>query len=472
MVVDELILDCPSFGTDKIVKVVKEKETYNITNTLPFSGIYSITKKSCKLQQESSSGNIQANSNFIFTPNGDGEYTLTFEVDDKKQTIILTHYPTIINSIIKGVKDSLCSDNCGCNKDADNCLVYQDLFAEMQLMLGLYKSIPTCGGKDAIKSFISNAVSTYRCELVNLFCEKELELKTQGTYKKSVVLTKKLIAINYLALYFYELWITNPAQQYVDYVNHKYKINSIKDCINKAGIEIFALQTIFDQITASCDDDYTCNVGCLKNLNRPYNEEFSFEVNTQLSGIYSSIELTNTCFEDDIFINKVIYRDSTFKVLVKANSGQNPTTVPPGGVITLDFVFEGTKTIPTVLNIPFIHDGVIVHSFTIRFINGETPNKPPVITDIIKQLENRTPYTFTVADFENHFTDADGDTLDRVVIVGDTSRLTLNGNPYISGTEINRNNITDLVYTPLDTDDLYQVILEWMAYDSYGLPSN
>ena len=87
-------------------------------------------------------------------------------------------------------------------------------------------------------------------------------------------------------------------------------------------------------------------------------------------------------------------------------------------------------------------------------------------------MDNRNPYTFTVADFENYFTDPDGDTLERIVIVGDTIRFTLNGQPYISGTEINRNNITSLIYTPLDTDDIYSVVLHWMAYDSYGLPSN
>ena len=64
-----------------------------------------------------------------------------------------------------------------------------------------------------------------------------------------------------------------------------------------------------------------------------------------------------------------------------------------------------------------------------------------------------------------------GDTLDKIVLLGDTSRFTLDGIPYESGTIITKANITKLKYTPLDTDTNYDVLLQWKAYDNRGLSS-
>ena len=80
-------------------------------------------------------------------------------------------------------------------------------------------------------------------------------------------------------------------------------------------------------------------------------------------------------------------------------------------------------------------------------------------------------YDVIIEDFENNFTDVDGDTLDKIVLIGDTSRFTLDGIPYQSGTIITKANITKLKYTPLDTDTNYDILLQWKAYDNRGLSS-
>ena len=475
MLIDQLLVECPEIGTDKIVKMVKEKETYKFSNLLIFSGTYSIIKKSCSFPNSSITGNILANSDFVFSPEKDGEYIITFNIDDKRQTITITHYPSIIKSIVKSTRTALCSCGCGCGGDcnslAKSCLSYQDVFAETQLLLGLFKTIPNCEGKDVIKLFTYLSIDLYKCDLFSLFCDKELELKLKGESEFSSTLTKKLITINYLALYFYELWITNPLEEFVKFHEQKYKFKKIKDCLLKAGIDIFALQTIWDQITAPCEEPITCPINCFSNIVDPALLSYSFVVGTALNGMYHRVTLRNTC-DETLFFDRLIFLDSDFQVQIRNASGTNPASILSGGTLDVDIKFVGTKNQPTVITVPFTYQGVLINTYEIRFINPETPNRPPIIVDIIKELDNRNPYTFTVADFENYFTDPDGDTLERIVIVGDTIRFTLNGQPYISGTEINRNNITSLIYTPLDTDDIYSVVLHWMAYDSYGLPSN
>lgn len=477
MIVDELLIDCPEIGKDKIVTMVKERESYVFTNLLSVPITYNINRKSCGLDVSNGTGNIDNNGKYIFTPEREGEFIVSFSDGDKKQTIIFTHYPTIIKSIIKNVSFALCHNEddcgCGCDKEGKECLTYQSVFAETQLLLGLFKGIPNCSGKDVIREFLYHSLDAYRCDLISLFCDKELELKLKGQAEFSSKLTKKLIAINFLALYFYELWITNPLPEYVKFVNDKYKFNTLKNCLLASGIDVFILQTIFDQITAPCDDEpIVCPIGCFKNITTPDTLVYNFNVGEVLNGIYHTVTLMNSCAESVIFMNRVIYKDDTFKVQVKSTSNSSFIDILPGGTVDVDIYFIGTKNIPSVINLPFKFDNILINTYQINFNSQETPNRPPIITDIIKELANRTPYTFTVLDFESHFTDLDGDILDRIVIVGDVSRFTLNGVPYQSGTEINRNNITNLVYTPLDTDTVYSVVLDWMAYDSYGLPSN
>jgi hypothetical protein len=479
MLIDQLLIDCPEIGTDKIVKMVKEKETYRFTNLLSFPSTYNIVKKSCSISESAITGNILASSDFVFSPEKDGEYSISFTSidgnDTLKQTIILTHYPTIIKSIIKSTRTALCNCGCGCqgecNSLAKACLSYQTVFSEIQLLLGLFKSIPNCEGKDVIKLFNYLSIDLYKCDLFSLFCSKELDLKLKGESEFSSALTKKLITINYLSMYFYELWITNPLEEFVKYHEEKYKFRYIKDCLLKAGIDIFALQTIWDQITTPCEEPVTCSIGCFTNTILSDLFTYTFTIGTQLNGIYHTVTLRNTC-EEQLFFDKLIFLDNDFQIQIRNKTGSNPASILPNATFDVDIKFIGTKNQPTVINVPFNYQGQLINTYEVRFINPDVPNRPPVIVDIFKELENRDPYTFTVADFENYFTDADGDILERIVIVGDTSRFTINGQPYVSGTEINRSNITALVYTPLDTDTLYQVVLNWMAYDSYGLPSN
>ena len=198
----------------------------------------------------------------------------------------------------------------------------------------------------------------------------------------------------------------------------------------------------------------------------------TFDLNQQLNGIYHTIEVKNTCSTPQLFVNKAIYTDDTFSVIVKANSSTNPTTVNPGEELALNIIYKGTKPVYSLIPVYFNNEGKNIALYNILFRdNIVVENTPPIIEDIVKVLENRTAYTFTVTDFENHFTDIDGDTLDKIVLIGDTSRFTLDGIPYQSGTIITKANITKLKYTPLDTDTNYDVLLQWKAYDNRGLSS-
>lgn len=137
------------------------------------------------------------------------------------------------------------------------------------------------------------------------------------------------------------------------------------------------------------------------------------------------------------------------------------------------------------LNIPVKYNGIYLGSnlhpnFLIN-INGNSSvyalvvsvprqNQPPVISDITISLNNRQDYTLTLSDFESHFTDVDGDSLDAVIIEGNTSNYRLAGQPIVSGTQIPKSQIVsgNLVKLAPNTDIYVEESVVWKAVDSYG----
>lgn len=478
MLVDEPIIECTNFEKG-LITFVKFKEDYTFYNIATGVGYYTITSSTCSTTTQVKEGNLAVNESFIFTPDGDGEYTIIFTVGNKKQKIVLTHYPSLIKAVVRDIKEALC--NCGCTSpkndcisvEAKNCLTYQNVFGDISLLTNIYCTIEKCNSKNVIRNFISSAISYYKCNLFSLFCSKELETKLQGRAKYSDKMFKKMIAINYLSLYFYEILISSPLKESTSYINKKFKYGIIQDCILKAGIDISDMKNIFDDITY-CEEDIppVCTLGCITPVTPPTELKFTFETNQIVTGIHHIVNVKNTCLDEVYFFNRLLFKDFEFKVKTASISNDNPTLLLSGETTSVNIIFEGTKSIPTVIKVPYKIDNVLISNYTIEFKDPINPNRPPVITDILKVLSNRLPYTFTIVDFETHFSDPDGDQMAKIELVGDTSRFKLNGIPYVSGTPIDRNNINQLVYIPLDTDDEYGVVVNWKAWDSHGLPSN
>ena len=109
-----------------IINIVKVKEDYNIYNTSSNSVYYNITEKNCEgIETVLLSGNIIEQSFITFSPTKDGEYLLTFTNQEEiTKHIIISHYPTLLNSFVKNIEELFCiEDVCGCNDIEDiNCI--------------------------------------------------------------------------------------------------------------------------------------------------------------------------------------------------------------------------------------------------------------------------------------------------------------------------------------------------------------
>lgn len=477
MLIDEIILDCDDDFKKGLVKFIKEKNEYLFYNLTSTIGYYIATYTNCNKKTQIITGTILPNGTIRFVPEKDGEYIITFTIGEDKEKVILSHYPSLIKSVVRDVKEVLCADcDCGCHdcdSEGNACLRYQNVFGDFSLLLGIYKTIEKCNSKHIIRDFVAQAIQYYKCDLINHFCDKELEVKVEGSAKYSDTMFKKILAIQYLGLYFYERMVNSPLEENVKYLNRLFHWKTIKACVNKAGVDLTDMETLFSMITY-CETDIPieCTTGCIIPTQPPTVHKFTYWVDEQVQGVQHITSIKNGCPEEDSFVDRLLYKDGTFKVLVRNTQGENPLFLLSGEIADINVIFDGTKAVPTFIRVPFKYKGVLINTYEIEFKSKEEPNRPPIISEVIKELENRQPYSFTVQDFEDHFVDPDGDALLKIEIVGDTSRFRLNAVPYISGTAITRDNITSLVYLPLDNDDDYNIVLNWKAYDEHGLGSN
>ena len=467
--------------------LVKEEETYIISNGSGAKAYYNIVRKGCKGTEELLiSDNVDIDGIITFTPVLDGEYVVTIhkeeglgEDDEEKEVIIISHYNTLIKSIVEDLTILLCSNNCGpstdCNKESDAYIKSQIVLGNILLYAGITKTI-SCDNNDiyVIPKSVAFIIDDIKCDLVQMYCDILLIKRLTGDYKYDTKMLKKMLSIYYLVMYFYEREITSTKVS-LDYLNNKYNYYALKACILKLEVDITLTDNLFSQIyyEGCMIDTNTCDLSCFKPTELPTDKTYAFDVGTQVFGMYDTITLRNTCNTAQVFVNRTIYNDGQFSVKLKSKDPSNNITIAPGASFLVDVVFSGTKSVYTALNIPLNYEGSLINTYLITFNELVVElNTPPQINEILIELDNRQVKNFTIADFENNFIDADGDILGKIVLVGDTTRLYFDGNPYISGTIITRNNINKLSYIPLDTDTLYDINLFWAAYDSRGLKSD
>lgn len=464
--------------------VIKQKETYIIHNTTLYPGYFSVVKKGCASEVPFVSGNIASNSNATLIPTEDGEYVVNIIINSVEEQFTISHYPLVIKAVVRDLEKSLCNSDCGCgdntpdclSKEGQACLSYQLLFGNIGMLMGIIKTI-NCDNTDVniLAKVANRAINVNKCDLLALFCEARIEVNITGSIKYKPLMFQKIVSIYYLCLYLYEKEITNKEKEYITYLDNKYNYRVLKACILKAEIDILLVENLFTEVyyDACGTPDTSCDLSCFQPTIASVDKLHDFLINQQLDGIYDTVILKNTCGTPQLFMNRTIYKDETFSLKAVAQSSVNPAEIQPGEELLVNIVFKGTKPSYSVLTIPFNYEGALVNTYKVRFLPPvEVSNTAPVITDIVKSINNRTPYQFTATDFEAHFTDVDGDYMDKIVLVGDTTRYTLDNLPYASGTPISRSNISGLKYTPLDTDNYYEVVVNWKAYDDKGLESN
>jgi hypothetical protein len=172
----------------------------------------------------------------------DGKYRLDLSTETPEQaTENINYFLTLQKSIIMDAQDSVCDCNCGCGDCADTPGSSEALLTTRS-KLDIFKLLTNPDYDECFKA----AAEASKCDLASIVYCNILQESVNGINVYNETLAMKMIAIDYLAMYFCELkGLTD--QEDIDYVNDKFNAETMLCCISKLGIDI---QAIKDAINA------------------------------------------------------------------------------------------------------------------------------------------------------------------------------------------------------------------------------
>jgi len=210
----------------------------------------------CTADDVEATGTIAVDENFEVIFPQDGYFQMVLTEGANESNIYFKYYLNLQLSMIEDIFTVLCPCDCGCS----DCV---------NLSTDQYKALLTARNKiDIFKYLVSPKYDTSfttvhkgaSCLIEpKLYCDIDTEGVT-GLASYNQELTKQLIALDYLAMYFTDLkGVTD--QDEIDYINSKYQSESILCCINKLGINIKEIETLInDMATITMDSGAYVNL--------------------------------------------------------------------------------------------------------------------------------------------------------------------------------------------------------------------
>lgn len=138
----------------------------------------------------------------------------------------------------------------------------------------------------------------------------------------------------------------------------------------------------------------------------------------------------------------------------------NNVTISGSGILSLKMIHKPSTTQSNQL-VDFYYDNGAI-SINVSY------NSKPIANDIIRDINNRSNYVFSLTDFTSAYTDFDFDTLKEISIFGNVTGFEYNTAPYNEGEWIPVTNINAglLQYNALSQDAYYETNNTWKAKDN------
>jgi len=191
-------------------------------------------------------GTIEPGVNYKLPIKVDGRYSVKLELLDTESTIIINHYVKLQLSTIESIFSVTCDCGCGCADCTDlNLDIYKALLATRNKIDTLkYLSSPK------YDSFFQKVHKGISCLIEpQIYCDITTESVT-GVSQYNSQLTKDLISLDYLIMYFADLRDVSDLDE-IAYINDKYQSESILCCINSSGVNIKEIQDIVNSTTTT-----------------------------------------------------------------------------------------------------------------------------------------------------------------------------------------------------------------------------
>src|SRR6187402_240318 len=217
--------------------LVKNKDIYTLTNLGVDTLSYNLKKDNCSEVKDIVLGTLAQNAEVTFIIQQDGDYVLTLNDESDTLTVSFVYYENFLKSLVESTKDILCGcrckecDNCHSDCDENLCLVngYQTYF---NLTSPLYQE------------YYKSIIPYFRCRLQDdLICTTTNQLILGQS--DCAVVTKEHVMMFYLAIYYKQL-SQSADEEETEYLNSKFYIKPILNCIRKSGINLTDIQELIN----------------------------------------------------------------------------------------------------------------------------------------------------------------------------------------------------------------------------------
>ena len=236
------------------------KDVYSITNKENLTVNLTLTEiDHCTKDTTLVTVNIEKDVPYILPLKVDGKYQVhlvSTEFVGNESDIYIDYYLNLELSMIEDIFSVLCGCDCGCANCEDLSVNQYQALLTTRTKIDVYKHLVApryTASFDAVHAKTSCLIEP------PLYCEIATEGIT-GTISYSEKLTKQLIALDYLAMYFTALKGLTE-QEDIDYVNTKWQSEAILCCINSLGINIKEIETLInDMATITMDSGAYVNL--------------------------------------------------------------------------------------------------------------------------------------------------------------------------------------------------------------------
>lgn len=223
----------------------KDQDKYYVTNNEGTDITYVLSKKDdCVSYNQVSTGTITPAEKKEITLSTDGDYELVLTNSAlETATINILHYLELELSMIEDIYSVLCECECGCSQcndlETDRC----EALSVTRTKIDAYKRLTN----PLYVTYLDLIYLETNCLIsLDVYCDINNESIT-GSSVYNDTLIKKLIALDYLAFYFWELDAVVD-QDDIDFVKSKYMTSKILCCVSKLNIDITALKAKIDAL--------------------------------------------------------------------------------------------------------------------------------------------------------------------------------------------------------------------------------
>lgn len=341
--------------------VASKEDKYTITNNenLPINYTLIKTDKCSGLETIIETLNISSGVSYTLPIKEDGYYIIKLastEFANTFSTLYINYFVNMHASMIEDVFSVLCPCDCGCAACTDLGVDQYQALITTRNKIDIYQCMTSPQYDPVLKEVCKGA----KCMLVpQIYCDIAQEGVT-GENQYNEKLTMQLIALDYLAMYFWDLKnVIDPEQ--IAYINEKYKADEILCCISKLGIDINKIKQIVENMASG----------------------------TITSGVYVSVGPTDVGFLNiDVDNREIDYpftiTDFTENVAAYPPPANDPNPTPSDNVffaVRIDSLLAGTPLGMLKYNGTAVAVGDIIEFSNIANLTYTSPDIDPVDVD-------------------------------------------------------------------------------------------